>query len=111
MQGLGQCGIEASPERVRKNWVLRIGVPLGIAAGLAIAAGTWMHERRPAGPAAPVKVAVNPGAGGDGDELAVPTESPDETLEKGRYAYLDKDAQRFVSFVADQVPRFPGGAQ
>jgi hypothetical protein len=28
-------------------------------------------------------------------------------LERGKYAYLDRDANRLLTFVADQIPSFP----
>ena len=41
MKALGECGMETAPGRRRGNGMWRVSVPLGLAAALAIAAGTW----------------------------------------------------------------------
>jgi hypothetical protein len=45
-----------------------------------------------------------------GPALGVPMAGPtSDALEERKYAYLDRDAERLLVFVADQVPDFSAG--
>jgi hypothetical protein len=112
MRGLAECGMEVSPERRRGNWRLKVLVPVGLAAGMAIAAGMWVEMHPGAGTSHPA-VVVNKGGPlempniPEVEEAIAPAGAEDgETLEQARYASLNKDAEKLVSFVADQVPSF-----
>ncbi len=112
---------DVEPFEGRRSVIARIGIPLSIAAALAIAAGTWaVMEKtgvRVQGPGPVATGGVNSGAGGGvgpapeltpNDAMSVlDAHAAGDAGDDGRYAYLDRDAERFVSFVADQVPQFP----
>jgi len=117
MKALGECGMEATPERRRGNWVWKVSVPVGLAAALAIAAGTWSVLHNAKGPEKQQSVA-------DNGLLVIPDDvddvigqptgtaaDEDESLDQAQYASLNRDARKLVSFVADQVPSFTSDAQ
>ena len=104
----GGLPVDASQPR-RRVTVWRIGVPVGIAAAIAVA--TWIALQPP-----PV---AQPAPGFAGSKptpqpkVAVSQPVPDTTdvataaLDKGKFAYLDRDASRLFTFVADQIPSLP----
>jgi hypothetical protein len=111
MASLRQSGLapSAAPPRREAARFWRIAVPGAIAAAIAIA--TWMALRPPqAQPAQVITVASRPGPM---PEIPLPqlnspsTDVATAALERGQFAYLDRDANRLFTFVADQIPSFP----
>ena len=108
MDSLRESGLprEIAVEKPRHARAWRIGFPLGIAAAVAVVA--WMAVSRNGTIAPPPlrsiansqpsKVRETP------NEKVLPTA---DDISQAKYAYLDRDAQRFFMFVADQLPTLP----
>jgi hypothetical protein len=87
----------------------RLAIPAGIAAALAV--GTWLALRPTHHPNFPAPKITSQTQSAP----IIPTPQPaptstdiaTTTLERGKYAYLDRDANRLFTFVADQIPSFP----
>jgi len=105
MQALRAGGLPAeTPETHRRHWSYRIGIPLGLAA--AVALGAWLIVRTPEPAIVPKQQMVYdtvPNIPANPIVVAPKTTA----LEERKYAYLDRDAQRLLMFVADQLPDLP----
>ena len=112
MESLRRRGLGVSDAAAARNpWLWRAALPLGLAA--AVALGAWLIVRAPD---QPIKAPTNMANNNDvpplprnlvpvlDSRVAAPTTS---ALEERKYAYLDRDAQRLLLFVADQIPDFP----
>ncbi len=113
MAALRESGLAPTAPMPRRDsprfW--RIAIPAGIAA--AVAFGTWIALRSPQTPPAPTpKIASRP-TPPQLPAIPLPQSNPLSTdvasaaLERGQFAYLDRDANRLFTFVADQIPSFP----
>jgi hypothetical protein len=112
MSALRRHGL--SPEKLTpptQAWFRRAAIPLGIAAALAVAAGLFWP---PASNPPPEVLAVRTTQ----PTLVLPPESPAapepddlalaaNTLSRGKYAYLDRDAEKLFRFVTSQLPSLP----
>jgi hypothetical protein len=117
MDALRRHGLPADtaslPHRPTTLW--RFALPLGIAAAAAFA--TWLFLHTPTTPSTPqpeiVQTAPLPSLPENLTHPLTPALDPDlaastsDSLEQRKYAYLDRDAQRLFTFVANQFPDFP----
>jgi hypothetical protein len=115
MEALRQKGLPAAgDERADPYRLWRIAVPVGVAAAVAVAA--WMSlQGPPTEPAAPQKIAgEHPTAPvlpvPIGPQIQGPAQATNDSLEERKYAYLDRDAQHLLTFLADQLPDFGSAA-
>ncbi len=114
MGALRAEGLRTEEEKPDGRWKWRIALPAGLAAAAALGVWVLVHSgNRPADntgrivkdPVPAVPEIVEPVRAHLGSPAA-------EALEEGKYAYLDRDAERLVVFVARQIPTFPtGGAK
>ena len=103
-EGLPQPAPRAQHAPAWRSRAWRIGIPLAMAAGLAVAA--WIILKpAPTTPSKPMveRPTVPPIEIPEIRTAAV----PDDSLEAGKYAYLDRDAQKLWIFVANQLPTLP----
>jgi hypothetical protein len=96
---------EAPRTTTRPRSLWRIGIPLALAAGLALAAWIILRPAPPAAPKDTLVIAPTPPSIKLPD--LQPAASPDDILASRKYAYLDRDAKKLWTFVADQLPDLP----
>ena len=95
---------QESEENPSHRWsIWRIAAPLGLAA--AVALGAWLLIKAPAPPPAPAPELAIPSV--PKIELQNRVAPAEAALDQQKYAYLDRDAQNLVIFIADQLPQFP----
>jgi hypothetical protein len=102
-QGLPQPA--ARPATRGGAWMWKVGLPVATAAALAVVAWIVLHQAPPK--PAPSIVVDRPTA----PQIVIPDlpASPvaDDQLNDARFAYLDRDAMKFWTFLADQLPQLP----
>jgi hypothetical protein len=110
MDSLRRTGLDADAGAAarRFSW-WRVALPAGIAAAVAVA--TWI-ALRPAAPNPPQQIVrqpvpTQPAPIPEAPASLTPADIATNTLERGKYAYLDRDANRLFTFVANQIPSFP----
>jgi hypothetical protein len=117
MTALHQHGLAAEELPLRRYpWLWRVGLPLAAAAVVALA--TWLLLRpatekpasrivenpHPPTPAPSVLPVPEIPGGTASQDLA---EFTTQALDRGKFAYLDRDAERLLTFVARQLPGLP----
>jgi hypothetical protein len=117
MTALHDHGLAAEELPLRRYpWLWRVSLPLAIAAVVALA--TWLLLQPAAEKSAPRKV-ENPSPQTPVQSiLAIPeipggsapqdlTQATTNALDRGKFAYLDRDAEKLLTFVARQLPSLP----
>jgi hypothetical protein len=107
----GLHGAAEEPERARRLW--RLAVPLGVAAAAALAAWLILHPPQTPQTPVPEMVQIQPTPvlpSPIGREIQGPARATSDSLEERKYAYLDRDAQRLLTFLANQLPDFNSGS-
>ena len=111
MAALRREGLSAQPLAKEPSGILwRICLATAAAAAIAIVAWIALRstsDEKPAPKNIVQKISPIPGIPQAPQVVARPVDSTTAALDKGKYAYLDRDAQKLVSFVTNQFPSFP----
>ena len=109
LEALRQAGL---PQRAARpasrsgvgSLFLKVGLPLAAAAAIAVVA--WIALNQP--PVTPAPRERTPVAMPPLPNLQNPvTRSPEADVNDARFAYLDRDAMKFWTFLANQLPELP----